>query len=139
MFAFVFTNNKDHLVDFQPIRQGSKDKVSTVGGNAMPSGEGTVKWLWRDDNGRLRLHLLQNCRYYPKSPACILSPSQFGIELNDVDGGTGIDSAVKISTFYWNKKNSVRTIHHTPSFMPKLDINDSSAPLRPIFHHLKHF
>ena len=123
------SNNRDHFVDFAPVRRGSRDKVSTVGGNALPSGEGTVKWSWRDDNGRSHTHTLRNCRYYPNSPACILSPSQLGIQLKDIDGGTGIDSSVKISPFYWKNKQYSRTIHHTSSFMPKLEINDTKTTL----------
>ena len=52
------SNNKNHFVEFTPIRRGSKDKVSTVGGLATPAGEGTVKWSWRDDDGRSHTHLL---------------------------------------------------------------------------------
>ena len=123
------TNNKDHFVDFKSIRRGSRDKVSTVGGNAMPVGEGTVKWSWRDDDGRSHTYLLKHCRYYPNSPACILSPSQLGLQIKDCDGGTGIDSSVRTSTFYWCKKKFSRTIQHTAAFMPKLEINDTSTAL----------
>ena len=123
------TNNKNHFVDFRPIHRGSRDKVSTVGGNAIPAGEGTVRWAWRDDDGRSHMFLLKNCRYYPNSPACILSPSQLGISLKDEDGGTGIDSTVRWSTFYWNKKKHSKTIHHTSAFMPQLEINDTATNL----------
>ena len=123
------SNNREHFVDFNPIRRGSRDKVSTVGGSAMPVGEGTVKWSWRDDNGRSHTHYLKHCRYYPNSPACILSPSQLGLQLKDIDGGTGINSSIKSSTFYWDNGKFSRSIHHTAAYMPKMDINDTSTTL----------
>ena len=132
-------NKKDHFVEFNPIQRSSRDKVSTVGGFATPSGEGTMRWSWRNNNGRSHAHLLKNCHYYPDSPACIFSPSQFGIQLNNINGGTGINSVVKTSTFSWNKKQFVFTIQHTPSFMPKMDINDSTAMVASYFSSFETF
>ena len=119
------SNQRQNFISFTPSRRGSRYKVSTVGGAASPEGEGTVRWSWKDDKGQSHTFNLPNCKYYPDSPACILSPSQLGLSLRDYDRGTGIDSGIYSSTFYWKGRSSTRTIHHTPAFMPRLKINDT--------------
>ena len=121
-------NNRLHFVTFAPIRRGAHDRVSTVGGDSYPAGEGTVKWSWRNNDGRAHTYLLPNCRYYPNLLACILSPTQFGLHLHDCDRGTGIDSGIHSSKFYWSNQKFRRTIQHT-SFMPRLPINDTASLL----------
>ena len=40
-----------HFIEFTPLYANSGNNVSIVGGNAYPSGVGTVRWSWHDDDG----------------------------------------------------------------------------------------
>ena len=119
------TNTKEHFISYTPYEDSDYSRfVHTIGGGTKPLGEGTVHWSWRNDDGKICKYDLPGCRYYPDSPVCILSQTQLGIFLNDQDFGTKIESGIRTLIFYWDGQKNKRTIHHTPSFMPKMIIND---------------
>ena len=90
-------------------------KVATIGwrGHA-PSGVGTVKWSWKDDDGTTHEYLIPNVLYFPQFPVNILSVTEFAKQL-DNEQGTGIDTKHLRSRFYWNKNKYSLTICHPES------------------------
>ena len=98
--------------------------VATIGGKGHhSSGIGTVKWSWSDDQGTVHEHLVKDVLYFPESPINILSVTAFAGQLGDPDG-TGIDTKILQSRFYWDRGNFSRTIRHPSSNLPELSINE---------------
>ena len=89
--------------------------------------------------GKSHTHNLEQCRYYPDSPACILSQTQLGIQLQDNDFGTCIDSGILTSKFFWGNRKYCRKIVHTPSFMPKMTINDTVSNFSSFLSKFSHY
>ena len=117
-------NNRDMFVSFRPISSGM---VATIGGKLnRPSGIGTVKWTWKDDNGVSHTQQLKDTLYFPKSPINIMSVTEFARQLNDTEG-TGIDTKMLLSRFYWDHNKFSRTIHHSGSNLPELAINEGNV------------
>ena len=114
------SNNRANFLTFRDFDQSEQQAmcVATVSVSSLPAGKGTVCWSWCDDDCREHTFDLPHCRYYPESPACILSPSQLGIYPDIHDLGTGTNSSVHSSCFYWNRKKFSCTIPHSASFMP---------------------
>ena len=51
--------------------------VTTTGGTDFkPTGIGTVKWSWKDDEGKSHTHRLERALYLPKYPVKIILISQ---------------------------------------------------------------
>lgn len=82
-------NDKRMFMNLWDIKQ--PQVVATIGGkNSKPTGIGSVKWTWNDDEGASHTYIM-NVLYFPSSPVDILSISEFANQLKD-DEGTGIDS-----------------------------------------------
>ncbi len=74
------------------LRRTSKHYVATIGGNKnVTAGMGSVRWSWKDDNGKLHSMDIQDVLYFPSSPVNILSITALANQLQD-DKGTGIDT-----------------------------------------------
>ena len=117
-------NNRDMFLSFRPISNGM---VATIGGKLnRPSGIGTVKWTWKDDSGVPHTQELKDTLYFPKSPINIMSVTELARQLNDKEG-TGIDTKMLHSRFYWDHSKFSRTIHHSGSNLPKLAINEGNV------------
>ena len=98
--------------------------VATIGGKRhMPSGVGTVKWRWNDDNGTYHEYLVENVLYFPQSPINVLSVTKFACQLKDTEG-TGIDTKQLCSRFYWDNNKYSITIYHHQSNVPAMQINE---------------
>ena len=124
------SNCKDDYITYTDLSGSSeREGVGNVGGTAKPEGIGTVRWKWEDDLGKEHVFELKECRYFPTSPANILSVSSLGVQLGDDDDGTWIKSGPYTSTFTWKKGRHQRTIKHTPSRMPIMHINGSNSKL----------
>ena len=101
--------------------------VATIGGKGrQPSGIGTVRWIWRDDSGKSHEYLVKDALFYPQYPINILSVTFFARQLNDLTG-TGIDTKQLTSCFYWESSKYSLTIHHPPSNLPEISINEGFA------------
>ena len=86
--------------------------VATIGGKLnQPVGIGTVKWTWKDDGGAVYTELLENTLYFPKSPINIMSVTELAKQFNDEEG-TGIDTKMNHSHFYWKNNQFSHKIHH---------------------------
>lgn len=117
-------NNKDMFVDFKETTSGM---VATIGGKMnRPAGIGTVEWKWKDDNGVKHTQQLERVLYFPQSPINIMSVTEFAKQLNDEDG-TGIDTKMKYSRFYWMGNKYSRKIYHSASNLPELAINEGDT------------
>ena len=128
------TNTKAHFISYTPFSDADfSGLVNTIDGNTKPAGVGTVRWSWRDDEGKISTYDLPGCRYYPESPVCILSQTQLGLFLNDRDFGTKIESGIHTSIFHWDNQRFCRTIKHTTSYMPKMIINDDHSSMASFF------
>jgi hypothetical protein len=84
---------------------------------------GTVRWIWKDDDGKSHTIEVQDVLYFPESPVNILSVTSLANQFND-DEGTGIDTKRNKSLFYWDHNRHHRTINHPPSNLPELPINE---------------
>ena len=81
------------------IRKTDKHYVATIGGQKnAATGMGTVRWEWKDDNGKQHTYDIEDTLYFPSSPVNILSVTSFAEQLKD-DDGTGIDTKRSRSTF----------------------------------------
>jgi hypothetical protein len=107
---------------FGDLTSVSSYKVATIGGKGhSASGMGTVKWSWSDDVGETHTYLVKDVLFFPASPINILSVTSFARQLQDEEG-TGIDTKMKYSRFYWQGKFQ-RTICHPASNLPEMPIN----------------
>ena len=103
-------DNRDMFVNFNATTAGL---VATIGGKLnQPSGIGMVKWTWKDDGGALHTEQLDNALYFPKSPINIMSVTDLAKQFN-YDGGTGIDTNINHSLFYWKNNKFPPKIHHS--------------------------
>ena len=74
------------------IREVSNQQVSTIGGKGhQPSGNSTVKLIWRDDSGKLHEYLFEDVLFLPQYPINIMCVTCFTRRLNDLTG-TGINT-----------------------------------------------
>ncbi len=106
------------------IRPLEQHFVATIGGNKNnAAGIGTVRWKWKDDNGKMHTYDIKNILFFPQSPINILSITEFAEQFGD-DGGTGITTICRKSTFFWNGHKYSRTIIHPSSNLPEMPIND---------------
>ena len=62
--------------------------VETVGGVTNEVGVGTVRWSWKDDDGKIHSFDLEGCRYIPDSKVNVLAVSRLGLQLQKSDQGT---------------------------------------------------
>ena len=61
--------------------------VATIGGEDLrPSGIGTVKWSWEDDERKTHKFLLEKTLFFPTSPVNILSVSRLTDHFGDDEG-----------------------------------------------------
>ncbi len=97
--------------------------VTIRGKSNKPSVIGTVQWSWKDDNGKLHIHLVKNVIFFPDSPVHILSITSFANKLNDYDG-TSIHTFHWKSIFHWDNKQVQCTIIHPESNHPWIAINE---------------
>ena len=109
------------------IRKCTNQGVATIGGKGhQTSGIGTVRWIWRDDSGKSHEYLVKDALFSPQSPINIISVICFARQLNDLTG-TGIDTKQLTSCFYWDSSKYLLTIHHPPSNLPEISINEGFA------------
>ena len=109
------------------MRSSTNQGVATIGGKGhQPSGIGTVRWTWRDDIGKLHEFLIEDVLFFPQSPNNILSVTYLARQLKDL-AGTGIDTKQLQSRFYWDLNKYSLTIHHLPSNLPEISINQDFA------------
>ena len=117
-------NRRDMFEDFQATTRG---QVATIGGKLnRPAGIGTVAWTWKDDLGVAHTERLKGVLYFPQSPINIMSITELARQLDDPDG-TGIDTKMNSSRFYWQGNKFSRTIHHSPSNLPEPAINEGTS------------
>ncbi len=128
--SFVCDNSANvHICNDKTMFIGEIDSVesravATIGRKAnRPSGIGTVKWEWKDDNGHKHSYLIKNVLYFPSSPINILSVTEFATQLDDNDG-TGITTIRHHSTFFWDNRKYQRTIVHPASNLLEMPINE---------------
>ena len=115
-------NNRSMFVG--ELQHVTNHKVATIGGRGHPaSGIGTVRWIWTDDFGVKHTNLIHDVLYFPQSPINILSVTSFAKQLKDSEG-TGIDTKMAYSRFYWDFGKYQRIIHHPPSNLPEMTINE---------------
>ena len=64
--------------------------VATIGGTYFkPTGIVTVKWSWKDDEGKAHTYRLERASYFPESPVNIVSSTYLADQYDD-DNGTYI-------------------------------------------------
>ena len=109
------------------IRKCTNQGVVTIGGKGNHlSGIGTVRWIWRDDSGKSHEYLVEDALFSPQYPINILSVTFFARQLNDLTG-TGIDTKQLKSCFNWDPSKYLITIHHPPSNLPEIYVNEGFA------------
>ena len=109
------------------IRKFKIQGVATIGGKGRhPSGIGTVCWIWRDNSGKSHEYLVEGALFFPQSLINILSVTCFARQLKYLTG-TGIDTKQLKSCFYWDSSKYSLKIHHPPSNLPEISINEGFA------------
>ena len=83
----------------------------------------TVKWSWKDDDGKLHTHRLELALYFTESPANIISSTALADQYDD-DDGTYIKTKRHSSELSWNFVQYTRTIKHSDNVLAKIQIND---------------
>ena len=132
------SNCKEDFITYKDLRGSEESEgVGNVGGLAKPQGIGIVRWKWEDGAGKEHSYELEDCRYFPSSPANILSILSLGLQLDDDDKGTWIKSGPYTSTFTWEKGKYTKTIKHTSSRMPLIHINSGDSKLGIFFSCFK--
>ncbi len=117
-------NDKSMFITFKETTSGM---VATIGGKMnKPAGIGTVEWKWKDDEGIIHTERLEDVLYFPSSPINIMSVTAFAEQLEDEEG-TGIDTKMKYSRFYWKGNKYSRKIYHSASNLPELAINEGNV------------
>ena len=117
-------NDKEMFITFKKTTSGM---VATIGGKLnRPEGIGTVEWKWKDDEGVIHTEKLENVLHFPQSPINIMSVTEYARQLNDEEG-TGIDTKMKYSRFYWKNNQYSRRIYHSESNLPELAINEGET------------
>ena len=121
-----------HICNKQNMFVGEIRKCTNQGGDAIvckghqPSGIGTVRWIWRDNSGKSHEYFVEDALFFPQSPINILRVTCFARKLNDLKG-TGIDTKQLESCFYWDSSKYSLKIHHPPSNLPEISINEGFA------------
>ena len=101
--------------------------VATIGGKLnQPAGIGMMKWTWKDDGGAVHTEHLENTLYIPKSPINIMSVTELAKQFN-YEEGTGINTKMNHSLFYWKNNQFYRKIHHSSSNLPEIAINEGTT------------
>ena len=109
------------------IRKFTNQGVATIGGKGhQPSEIGTVRWILRNDPGKLHEYLVEDALFLPRSHINILSVTFFAWQLNDLTG-TGIDTKQLKYCFYWYSSKYSLTIHRPPSNIPEISIHEGFA------------
>ena len=120
-------NNKSSFTsDITPIENADHLSVSTAGGKVSPSGHGSVKWSWLDDEGNRHTNTIDEVLFFPESPVNILGVTKYAHQLQDAEG-TSIHTKQKYSIFSWNFGKHTRTFDHPPSGLPELPIDNGIA------------
>ena len=98
--------------------------VATIGGTDFkPTGIGTVKWSWKDDEGKSHTHRLERVLYFPESAVNIISPNALADHYDDKNG-THIKIKNYSSGFSWDLGKYTRTITHSANCLAEIPIND---------------
>ena len=106
------------------MRTTDQHYVATIAGQkSAAAAMGTVRWKWKDDDGKVHSYDIHDVLYFPTSPVNILSITGFADQLKD-DEGTGIDTKRLKSRLYWDQGRFERTIYHSASNLPELRINE---------------
>ena len=117
-------NNRDMFVTFNKTTAGL---VATIGGKLnQPAGIGKMEWTWKDNGGSVHTEQLENTLYFPKSPINIMRVTELAKQFNDEEG-TGIDTKVNHSLFYWKNNPFSRKIHHSSSNLLELAIKEGTT------------
>ena len=98
--------------------------VATIGDKTLvPKGKGDLKIILKDDVGQSHELILKDALYFPTSPVNIISCTALAEQLND-ENGTTIKTFWKHSIFEWDHGKNQRTIIHSESKLPVIEINE---------------
>ena len=114
------------VTEIKPLAATSNLQVQTAGGNYAPQGIGSVRWKWRDDDGKLHNELIEEGLYFPESPVNILGITKWAKQRQDTEG-IYITTKANYSIFVWNFEKSMCTFNHSESGLPELHINEGSS------------
>ena len=110
--------------------------VATIAGEDLrPSGIGTVKWSWYDDEGKTHNFFLEKKLFFPTSPVNILSVSRLADHFDD-DERTSTQTRRHYSIQQW--KCSILSLIFEPRARQKV-VNKEKPVLTPISGNLCHY
>ena len=103
--------------------------IETVGDASKPTGIGTVKTGWKDDNNKYHNIWLSDTYYMPDSPVKVLSVTCLANEFQDKFGnpdeeGTMIITKRSQSTLIWNHGRFRKTLYHQESLLSEIPLLD---------------
>ena len=98
--------------------------VAAIGGTYFkPTIIGTVKWSWKDDEGKSYTYRLERALYFPESRVDIISSNSLADQYDD-DDGTYIKTKRHSSEFSWNFGQCASTITYSATYLDEIPIND---------------
>ena len=104
--------------------------VATIGDKTLvPKGKGDLKIILKDDVGQSHELILKDALYFPTSPVNIISCTALAEQLND-ENGTTIKTFWKHSIFEWDHGKNQRTIIHSESKLPVIEINEGFSAFK---------
>ena len=124
---FVLDNCANvHIVNdpeiFESIKPPTTPGVATIGGDPLtPTGQRTCHMYIKNDRGdKIPVRLL-NALYFPQSPVNIISIAQFSDMYEDTYETT-ISTARYHSDFQWDFGKHRKTVHHSLTRIPEIDV-----------------
>ena len=124
-------NNSEntHICNYERIFVGKLHEVKFSGVATIdrtdfkPTGIGTVKWYWKDNEGNSHTLRLERALYFTESPFDIISSTSLTDQYDD-DDGTYIKTKRHSSESSWNFGQYTRTITHSATCLDEIPIND---------------
>ena len=131
LIQFVLDNCANvHIINdkelFESLGETTMSGVATIGGSPLaPQGEGPCTIFVKDDYGNTVPLKLARALYFPESPVNIISIAKLADSYED-DEGTFVKTSRYHSEFRWDFAKHKKTIHHSDSRIPEINVATTS-------------
>lgn len=113
------TNDSSHFISpLKPTDRSKRVKVKGISNFLNVEGEGTIRWRWEDDQGRVHQHIIRGALYVPNLPFCLLSPQHWAKQADDNyprRRGTYCGTYDDACELHWDQRQYRRTLQWDPA------------------------
>ena len=113
------TNDSSHFISpLKPTDRSKRVKVKGISNFLNVEGEGTIRWRWEDDQGRVHQHIIRGALYVPNLPFCLLSPQHWAKQADDNyprRRGTYCGTYDDACELHWDQRQYRRTLRWDPA------------------------